>query len=63
MADGNCVSDSTGVGDRILLFSFYKYHVDDADDPAGGSVVKRTAAVAGVGRRVQLQHLVGITQH
>ena len=57
MAGGNGVSDSTGVGDRILLFPFDKYHVDDADDPTGGRVVKRAAAVAGVSRCIQLKDI------
>src|SRR3982074_2255767 len=53
------VRDAAWVGQGRFLGAFYKYAVQDADDFSGIGVVDRAAAVAGIGRAVELEHPVG----
>ena len=62
MIDGYSVADTTGPLEQVFLGFLYEDLVKDSDDLACPDVVKGASAVAGVGGRVQLEHVIGLIQ-
>ena len=56
------VGDATRILQHIFLFSLNEHLVHDAEHLAGGGVVHRAAAIAGIGRGVQLEDIVRLAQ-